>query len=211
MCTTGPWSRRTLGRCRLRSLLRRRCGGEYFGHALQKDEVIYVLAYPVFDQGSAERIQAFRIGHEPERAKLVKPHVTLVFGVADAHQAAVSDLVDVVASRTKAFPVVFDRSKIAFDPFEEKYKLFWLCGDGRECLSALHIRLYDGAHRAEFNAQHPFEPHMTVASYDERSDLEKVDVSAAGTFPVRAKVSALALVRLDGGRLTTLKTAALLG
>ena len=52
---------------------------------------------------------------------------------------------------------------------------------------------------------------MTVASYDERSDLEKVDVSAAGTFPVRAKVSALARVRLDGGRLTTLKTAALLG
>ena len=62
--------------------------------------MIYVLAYPVFEPMSAERINAFRAKHEPDRAKLVPPHVTLVFGVADEHLKTVSTLVDSVSAKT---------------------------------------------------------------------------------------------------------------
>ena len=43
--------------------------------------MIYALAYPVFDPSTARAIDAFRTAHEPERARLVAPHVTLVFGL----------------------------------------------------------------------------------------------------------------------------------
>lgn len=73
-------------------------------------------------------------------------------------------------------------------------------------VSRFYKRLYDGKHRLELSAEHPFEPHMTIASYDVRADVEKIDVSAIGDFPIKATVSALELVQLDQGRLTTLKT-----
>jgi 2'-5' RNA ligase len=174
---------------------------------LQDRAVIHVLAYPVFDPGSAERIDAFRARHEPERARLVPPHVTLVFGVSDEHLPTVSGLVDMVSGRTRVFPVVFDTAVIAFDDFEKTHKVFLLCGDGSERIKALHEQLYSGEHRSELSSAHPFEPHMTVASHDTRSEMEQIDVSAIGDFPIRADVPALKLVQVYDGRLTVLKTA----
>jgi len=168
--------------------------------------VIYVLAYPVFEPNSAERIDAFRAKHEPEWAKLVPPHITLVFGVAERHLQAVSGLIDMVSSQTKAFPVVFASSVVEFDPFEKKHKLYLLCGDGGEHLTILHERLYQGEHRLELSSEHPFQPHLTIASYDKRADVEQIDVSVIGDLPIRTNLSALELVRLDSGQLTTLRT-----
>ncbi|UWQ56003.1 2'-5' RNA ligase family protein [Leisingera caerulea] len=172
--------------------------------------MIYVLAHPIFEPEAAERIGAFRVKHEPERAKLVPPHVTLVFGVADGHLQTVSDLVDKVSCQTRAFPVFFDRCVIEFDPFEKKHKLFLLCGEGNEPITDLHNRLYNGAHSSELSSEHPFEPHMTIASYDERAEAEQIDVSALGDLPIRAQLTALDLVRLDDGCLTALKTVPLI-
>ncbi|MEO0703830.1 MAG: 2'-5' RNA ligase family protein [Pseudomonadota bacterium] len=171
--------------------------------------MIYVLAYPIFEPKSAERIRAFRAKHEPERARLVRPHITLVFGVADEHRQAVSGLVDMVSGQTSAFPIIFDRCVIEFDPFETKYKLFLLCPDENKGITALHDQLYDGVYRSELNSEHPFRPHMTIASCDERVDAEQIDVSEIGDLPIRANLCALTLVRLDGDRLTELKTAPL--
>lgn len=179
----------------------------YFTPALHSRTVIYVLAYPIFEPEFAKRIRAFRARHEPERARLVRPHITLVFGVADEHRQAVSGLVDMVSGRTSAFPVIFDRCVFEFDPFETKYKLFLLCPDENKGITALHDQLYEGGHRSVLSSEHPFKPHMTIASYDERADAEQIDLSEIGDLPIRAKLSALTLVRLEGGRLTELKTA----
>jgi len=176
----------------------------------QSHVVIYVLAYPIFEPSSAERISTFRAKHEPERAKLVPPHITLVFGVEDAHLQRVSHLLDKVSARTEAFQVVFEASVVEFDPFEKKQKLFLLCADRSGQIAALHEQLYEGDHRSELNSRHPFKPHMTIATYNERKDVEQLDVSAIGDFPIKAKLSALKMVQLSDGRLTTLKTVPLL-
>ena len=179
---------------------------EYFASTLQDREVIYVLAYPVFEPNSAERIRAFRTKHEPERAKLVPPHITLVFGVANEHLQRVADLVDMASGQTKAFPVAFDDYATEFDPFEKKHKMFLLCGGGNKRITYLHNRLYEGAHSIELSSAHPFKPHMTIATYDERADVDQVDIAAVGELPIRGKLSALELVQFEDGRLTTLKT-----
>ncbi|MGR3502462.1 2'-5' RNA ligase family protein [Pseudaestuariivita sp.] len=171
--------------------------------------MLYVLAYSVFAPESAARIDAFRAAHEPERARLVRPHITLVFGVSAQHQQAVSDLVDHVAAETRVMPVVFDQHAIRHDPFENKHKLFLLCGAGGDHVTTLHRQLYDGPHRAELSADHPFEPHLTVASYDALAKLEQADLSALGPLPIPATLTALDLVQLEAGCLRTLKSAPL--
>ena len=172
--------------------------------------VIYVLAYPELERRSAERVSTFRATHEPERARLVPPHVTLVFGVANEYLGEVTGLVDTVSHQIEAFPILFDDCVIEFDPFEKTYKLFLLCGEGSEQISALHNQLYQGRHRSELSSAHPFKPHMTIATYKELADLEKVDFSAIGELPIRGNLSAMALVQLEDGCLTTLKTAPLI-
>ena len=168
--------------------------------------MIYVLAFPVFDQPIAERIRAFRELHEPQRAKLVPPHITLVFGVANTHLETVSGLVETVSRRTTPIPVAFDSYVTEFDPFEKKYKIFLLCNEGSMAIKALHERLYEGAHRSELSASHPFRPHMTIGTFDTQSDVDQVDVAAAGKLPITGQVSALKLVQLEDGRLSTLRT-----
>lgn len=172
--------------------------------------MIYVLAYPQFEPHCSERIDTFRAKHEPQRAELVPPHVTLVFGVDDAHLNNLTKLVETASTRTPEFRVEFSDSKNEFDPFEQKYKIFLLCGEGSGALTSLHTQLYDGEHRAELSPEHPFRPHMTIASYAERADIEKVSTDSLGSLPIFGKVRSLVLVRFANGRLTTLKSAPLL-
>ncbi|WP_147107060.1 2'-5' RNA ligase family protein [Tateyamaria sp. syn59] len=172
--------------------------------------MIYVLVYPVFDERSTVLIRAFRETHEAQRARLVAPHITLVFGVAQTHLERLSRLVDVVCEQTSTLPVTFDGHVTELDPFEKTYKTFLLCDEGCAAITALHDKLYDGPHRSEFNAAYPFTPHMTIGSYTAQTEAEQVDISALGHFPIKGQVCSLALVQLEDGELTTLKTASLI-
>ncbi len=168
--------------------------------------MIYVLACPEFAPDAAARIDAFRAVHEPVRAALVPPHVTLVFGVGVGHLEDLAALAETVSRRTKPFQIEFDACEIAFDPFEKAHKLFALCGAGSETVTDLHRQLYDGPHRASLSPEHPFKPHMTLATQDMRARIERIDLSTLGALPIRAALKALTLVRLEGDRLETLKT-----
>ncbi len=171
--------------------------------------MIFVLAYPEFERSCSDRIQAFRAEHEPVRAGLVPAHVTLVYGMSDRYLQQVAALVEKVSTQTRAFSVGFADYTIEFDPFEHKHKILLLCGEGAGQVTALHNQLYEGEHRAEFDTTHPFRPHMTIASYDERAEVEQVDVSEVGTLPFYGHVRALEVVQLVDGRLETLKSAPL--
>lgn len=168
--------------------------------------MIYVLAYPEFEPPDADRIHVFRAKHEPQRAKLVPPHLTLVFGVKSLHLSVVTELAGSVSRQTHAFHITFDDHVIEFDPFEQKHKIFLLCGEGSCNVRALHSQLYDGEHRTELSTSHPFRPHMTIATCDTRAQIEQVNVSDAGTLPLRGTLRSLEVVQLSSGALSTLKT-----
>ena len=168
--------------------------------------MIYVLAYPNFVRSCAEQVDCFRAKHEPQRAKLVPPHVTLVFGVKDNHLQAVTKLVDTASNQNPEFPVTFDDYAIEFDPFEQKYKIVLYCGEGSKKMTALHKKLYNGLHSVESNSADPYRPHMTIATCDERADIEQIDISSFGKLPITGTLRALELVRFVDGRLTKLIT-----
>ena len=173
--------------------------------------MIYVLAYPRFAPRVAEQIDRFRASHEPVRAKLVPPHITLVFGSKDVHLPVISQLAATVSKETRAFSISFESHLVEYDPFEEAHKIFLLCGRGRDQLTSLHEQLYRGAHSADLSAAHPFQPHMTVASYEKQLEAEQVDVAHAINLPISADIQALEIVRFVDGTLTNLKTVPLLG
>ncbi len=179
--------------------------------ACHPPSVIYVLGYPDFEPLLAERIAAFREKHEPRRAKLVPPHLTLVFGVKEEHLQAVAKRVEDVSRQTQVFSIAFDATTVDFDPFEQKYKIFLLCGEGCEQISALHNQLYEADYRRELVSSPPFRPHMTIATYDKNEDIMRVDVSEAGSLPIYGRLRGLEIVRFADGTLETLKTVPFFG
>jgi 2'-5' RNA ligase len=172
----------------------------------QRHAMIYVLAYPRFEPRVARNIAAFRSAHEPERAILVDPHITLVFGVRIAEPGAFAAFCQRAASRAREIPVEFSGSEIGYDPFEKTHKLFLVSSVGTDDLLALHERLYDGPHRRTLHPGISFKPHMTVASNRDQSIIERLDVMEIGSFPIAGRICALEVVELADNKLHLLQS-----
>lgn len=168
--------------------------------------MIYVLAYPQFEPSVAERIRRFRTENEPARAELVPPHVTLVFGLMNIRTHEFLAHCEAVASRSSQFEVSFVSEEIAHDPFEKTYKLLLVSSAGSSQLAALHDQLYEGVQRAERKDDIPYRPHMTVATNPDRTNIERLETSSLGGFPLSGTIRALEVVKLENGGLQHLRT-----
>jgi 2'-5' RNA ligase len=172
--------------------------------------VIYVLAYPRFDPDAATRIARFRLTNEPSRARLVAPHITLVFGVGPTHAADLIARSRDLAAQTRSFKIAFASAERIHDPFENAHKLFLICDTGAGTLTGLHNDLYAGLLRQELDPNHPFRPHMTVASHSDRAEIDRLDPGILGPLPITARITALDIVKVTNGTLETLATVPLL-
>lgn len=168
--------------------------------------MIYVLTYPEFEANVAERIARFRSEHEPERAQLVPPHITLVFGLRNVRIPEFLLFCQRAAKRVSEFVTEFSTYEVTHDPFERTNKLILLGSTGGQTLFELHEQLYDGPHQAELHPDHPYRPHMTVATHSDQSVVEQLDVSEIGSFPITATIRALEVVVVAGNQLERLQT-----
>ena len=80
----------------------------------------------MFDPLQADRILEFQAKHEPQKAKLVPPHLRFVFGLKSLYRPVIVALANAVSRHTRALLISFDYHTIEFDPFEQKYKVFLL-------------------------------------------------------------------------------------
>jgi 2'-5' RNA ligase len=172
----------------------------------QRRRMIFVLAYPEFEPIVAGHIARFRSAYEPERAKLVRPHITLVFGLRNIDPLEFIASCEKIAERVSEISVNFEDTEIAHDPFEKTHKLFLVCSTGKDHLIALHERLYDGLHRSELHPTIPFRPHMTIATHSDRAMIERLDVAAIGNLPMSGKIHSLEVVDLVENTVLSLRT-----
>ncbi|NRA99063.1 MAG: 2'-5' RNA ligase family protein [Rhodobacteraceae bacterium] len=163
--------------------------------------VIYVLTYPFFDDVAAKNIARFRAWHEPERARLVPPHITLVFGVSSVGSADLIALAEAAAQRFGPFAVEFPDFRTVHDSFEKTDKLMLNVSRGADELFQLHQALYDGPHRTEFDPEHSFQPHMTVATNPDPGIINALNIADLGTLPLTGMIEALEIVLLENRRL----------
>lgn len=173
--------------------------------------MLYVLAHPEFEPPTAEKLEQFRFEHEPDRARLVPAHVTLVFGLRMARAAEIAALCTTVAGSASELSITFVASEVAHDPFEKAYKLFLMVGPGKDALAELHHRLYAGAHRAELDSSSPYRPHMTIATHAEKAYIDRLNSTEVARFFVKAKIGSLEVVELSEGKLNTVTSVALGG
>lgn len=163
----------------------------------------YVLAYPEFAPHSAQKIDDFRAIHEPERARLVPPHVTLVFGLDQVKTSHILKLCEAITGNRFEFPVTFSNAKTLYDPYENAHKLCLSCDTGKEILATLHNQLYEGLEHPGTPTPSNFHPHMTVATHAEQSEVRRADIRDIGDLPITALVTTLEVVKVIDGRIRT--------
>ena len=166
--------------------------------------MIYVLAYPHFDSKVAASIDRFRSAYEPERVRLVRPHLTLVFGLRAVIAEEVVAFCRHTTAAEKPFSIAFDRTEIIHDSVEETYKICMVCSEGSDAIVSLHRALYDGTHRSQLRPDIPFRPHMTIATDARLAILETAKTDHVAKFPVRAEIRGIDIVEICSGNLKSL-------
>lgn len=164
-----------------------------------------MLMYPEFTLEDRARIDGYRAVFELERAKMVEPHVTLVFGVKGIAQRALVGLSETVARGQGAFEVSFDRIRFERDMLDGVVKGYLDIGTGGEVVRGVHNALYRGTHAKEYRQEITFVPHMTIATLDDEGQIEIATREAQRiTLPLRGRISALSVMRLSKGKLAPL-------
>ena len=115
-----------------------------------------------------------------------------------------------LAAKTRAFTVTFASAQRVYDPFEKTHKLFLICDTGADTLTKLHNGFYTGPLLKEMDPDHPFRPHMTVATQSTGDEIDRLDPGLLGPLPITAQIDALALVKFTRGTLHPVATVSLL-
>ena len=164
--------------------------------------MLYVLTYPVLAKPDDERIEAYRRTYEPERARLVRAHITLVFGVRTIETNDLASRVAAFVTKKPAFQVMFDRAEETESP-GGLHNVFLLAGQGALALENMHQELYAGSLGSELLPNLPFRAHMTVATAASADFIQPAttDVPKLG-LPIRGVINALNVVSMENGTLT---------
>lgn len=163
--------------------------------------MLYVLACPEFEPDITQAVARFRAKHEPERASLVRPHVTLVFGVRDVTARDLATHCASVAKTHSPIAVGFSAGEIGYDPYEKTFKLMLRVSDGAEELMELHEALRYPPLQQTPTRDTPYRPHMTVATDTDRSKIDRLDPAAIAPLPFFGIINTLDVVEITGNAL----------
>lgn len=172
--------------------------------------MLYVLACPKFAPNDLAIITAFRAEFEPQRAQMVPPHLTLMFGTTAMTEDEARGVAERVAASASPFDIVFAERLLVHDPIENNEKLFLLPETGAAQVRDLHNALYARRADGELRADIPYEPHMTIATCGDVSAAEAaLAASARIPLPMKAVIEGLTVVELIDSRLRTIAQLAL--
>jgi 2'-5' RNA ligase len=163
--------------------------------------MLYVLCRPLLGD-ALDRIEAFRRVHEPERAKLVPAHITLVFGVTSVSADELMTLASEAVADTGPFAVSLAHAETFEDPASGEHKLILMVDRGADRLTQLHERLYAGMVVTERRAAIPFRPHITVATSRCRDVICAAHLEVGQVLPVHGCIETLSVVALRAGAIT---------
>ena len=132
-----------------------------------------VLSHPSFYSGDLEWIENTRRDAGPNYSK-VQAHFTLVF---PTKHLAEPDMVGHVQSRLTRVPQIeisLGGATVSDAPVEGRTYVFLVPEVGRHEIADLHDSLYTGVLESELRTDLPYTPHITVGSFEERDDAERL-------------------------------------
>ena len=152
-----------------------------------------VVAFPLLEANDRQWIESIRSKHDPE-GKRIGAHFTLVFPAVLALRATEAHVTR-VAHATEPIRFVLRRATVAPDSVGAGGHVFLIPEDGRDALTGLHERLYEGLLQPQPKFSTTFTPHVTVAAGTAIEPLHTLagELNARG-LNIRGSISELVLV-----------------
>ncbi len=171
-----------------------------------------MLMYPEFAPEVRAWIDKYRTIYEPSRAKMVAPHVTLVFGIKQITEPALVELCEDVTRRRKAFDVVFSGTRFEQDALDGTFKGYLDIEAGADEVRDLHHALYQGPHANEYHRDIEFVPHMTIATIGNESECKRAMMQANNiAMPIFGRMNKISVVRLSDDKVSEIAEIKLIG
>ncbi|HUJ85311.1 MAG TPA: 2'-5' RNA ligase family protein [Burkholderiales bacterium] len=139
--------------------------------------MLAAICIPRFPEEAAFWLQALRARHDPKYARLVPPHVTLVFPT-DALPPArfVAHVISSVRA-VKSGQVEFLWAREFADEGAHEHLVYLLPGIGADMFLQLHAKLYSGPLDARARCASAYLPHITLGRF---SSADAAAAVAAG-------------------------------
>jgi 2'-5' RNA ligase len=164
---------------------------------------VALVAYPTLEERDRLWIESIRARHDPQ-ALLISAHFTLVFPV----ELEVEMVAAHASSRLRdacSIPFVLRRAEAVPDTIGGGCHVFLVPQEGREALTALHDRLYEGVLRPHLREDVPFPPHVTVAGSRDVGECERLaEMLNRQGVDVKGTVSSIELIEVGHAGVKTL-------
>jgi 2'-5' RNA ligase len=154
-----------------------------------------IVAFPTIEGSDRQWIEAIRARHDPQ-APLIGAHFTLVFPTVLSRRLIEAQAAR-IATSTEPVMVVLRRAGVVPEPNGGGGHVFLIPDEGRDQITRLHDRLYEGPVQPYHRKEIPFRPHMTVAARPAIEPLhELVAEINAGNRHIRGFLSEIVLVEI---------------
>ncbi|MSO56946.1 MAG: 2'-5' RNA ligase family protein [Acidobacteria bacterium] len=124
--------------------------------------VFAIVAFPSLEDSERQWIESIRAKHDPQ-ARRIGAHFSLLFPTVLSRRVIEAQAARVAAA-TEPIKVVLHRAGVAPDSVAAGDHVFLMPDEGRDQITQLHDRLYEGALQAHLRKDLPFRPHMTIAA-----------------------------------------------
>ncbi len=162
---------------------------------------LFTLAYPTWSAADSERIEAFRLRHDPNFAQ-VRAHFTMVFGCEAVPEPAYVEHVREVCRSAHPFTFRCRYALLGADDEVERAYVFLVPDEGFSAVARLHDALYRGVLGERLRLDLPYIPHLTIGASADRAQAKRwCDELNAEGLDVGGTVDAVTVTVRDGSML----------
>lgn len=169
-----------------------------------------VIAYPKISRQDYDWIQGIRKDNDPVMFNVVKPHVTFVFPTTKLNAEELAAHVKSHLNGFKAFPVVFNQTKVVEDDSKTYTHAFLVPSVGFDDITKLHDLLYVDDMASELRLDIPFVPHLGIGTNPNKDAMDDLAKSIADSGKsISGTINELVMAEYDGKKVTNLTSVAL--
>lgn len=167
---------------------------------------LVVITYPVWSSQDRSRIDALRSEHDPLRAGVVDPHLTLVSPTASLQVDALQEHTRSHAEAFGPITLLLDRLDVVEDDSGAFFHTFLVPTIGYEQVVALHDALYRPPLDAELRRDIEYVPHVGVGTGARTAMIALAEQLRREGVTIPARLKELTIARYDGTKVHDLVT-----
>lgn len=172
--------------------------------------MLAAICIPKFAAGDLAWLQDVRGRFDPGQARLIAPHVTLVFPTSTLSQADFVAHVSSCARGMNALSAEFSSARVFREEGAGIEYVFLVPGAGMDWFVQAQHKLYSGALASERRRDHAFTPHITLGRFVSSGEAASLAARiSAERKPVIGRIDAIEVVHAGKSLVRPVHTAPL--